>query len=256
MVRYLKFILFLVVSSCATLKPLPAHLRVSDASALLEKIERDSGEVKGFVAEVRLTYFRDGQRLKGTGTIACMVPGFLRYEILGPHGGPIEAFTMDGSEFQIAKLVENRFLYGPATPELLDELLPIAPLNLKPEDWVNLFRGVVTIPRGAGLNYDATVGRFKLEYERENLSMEVEVDPETNKITRIRAASEGVTLYEVVISMWDSKSGAPLDFSINSPPSKIQLRLRFREIESVYPIPKENFRLEVPRGTRPEYIGL
>jgi len=242
--------------SCTTLGGASKNRIVPDTPDLLEKIIASNSQVKGFVAEVRMTYFKDGQRLRGTGTIACMVPGFLRYELLGPHGGPIEAFSTNGVEFQIAKLAESRFFYGPASPAVLGELLPIAPLNLSPEDWVNLLLGIVDIPKEAGIRYDPGIGHFRLEYEKESLSMEVDVGPDTNKIIRIRASSKGVTLYEVGISEWDKRSGSPIDFKIEVPSSNMQLRLKFREFEIKYPLPEANFHLDPPRGVRPEYISL
>ena len=42
---------------------------------------------------------------------------------MGPHGGVLEAFATSGHTFELSKMSESRFLYGPATPDTLDRLL-------------------------------------------------------------------------------------------------------------------------------------
>jgi hypothetical protein len=229
-------------------------LKVAQLGELLERIERTSGGPESFVAEARLTYAREGRRLKGTATLACRRPGFLRYEIQGPHGGVLEAFATNGKEFQVAKLAEGRFLYGPARAILLNRLLPFAPLSLDAAGWVDLLFGRIAIPPSASWRYEPQIGRFVVEFERGEAAMRVEVVPETSRISRIRSAIEGESPWEVRISEWDP-SGLPAEMGFSAPGQGVEGRIKLRDIKVGQRLEDSLFVLEPPEGVISEYRG-
>jgi len=206
------------------------------------------------IAEARITYFQAGKRLKATATMVSKRPGSLRYEIIGPHGGALEAFATNGKELQIAKLSESRFLYGPATPELLDRLLPFAPLTMPSSGWVNLLFGQVDIPLGASLKYDDSNGQFVLEFPRGKTMMSLNVDPETTRISTIKGLVDGNLQYEVGISAW-APEGIPQKLRIVVPSQELEVRLEFREIQLNKSLDESLFVLEPIPGIASEYLG-
>jgi len=229
-------------------------LKVTQLGELLERIERTSGGPESFVAEARLTYAREGRRLKGTATLACRRPGFLRYEIQGPHGGVLEAFATNGKEFQVAKLAEGRFLYGPARAILLNRLLPLSPLSLDAAGWVDLLFGRIAIPPSASWRYDSQIGRFVVEFERGEAAMRVEVVPDTSRISRIRSAIEGESPWEVRISEWDP-SGLPAEMGFSAPGQGVEGRIKLRDIKVGQRLEDSLFVLEPLEGVISEYRG-
>ncbi|MEO1170795.1 MAG: hypothetical protein AAFX94_01925, partial [Myxococcota bacterium] len=122
-------ILFLVLlAGCAsTGAQLPT---VVDTESLQARMLSAQSQLKSYVGEARLTYFGPDGRVKGTATLAVEKPASLRYEIQGPHGGVIEAFATNGVELQLLDFKTNRFIYGPANPSTIDQLLSFAPLGM------------------------------------------------------------------------------------------------------------------------------
>lgn len=252
--RYWLIIVGLCLAGCATTTRLPEHLKVAELDELLERIERKSGGPESFVAEARLTWVGDGRRLKGTATLASKRPGFLRYEIQGPHGGVLEAFATNGKEFQVAKLAEGRFLYGPAKALLLNRLLPFAPLSLDSAGWVDLLFGRIAIPPSANWQYDPQIARFVVEFERGAAAMRVEVVPETSRISRITSAIEGESPWEVKISRWDP-SGLPAELGFSAPGQGGEGRIKLRDIKVGQHLEDSLFVLEPLEGVISEYRG-
>jgi len=252
--KYLYLLGLAALAGCATVHTLSPNLKVSTTGELLGKMKNAATGASSLVAEARMTYFEKGKRLKGTATIVSKRPGNLRYEILGPHGGVLEAFATNGKELQIAKLAENRFLYGPATPELLDQLLPFAPLNMTSTGWVNLLFGQVDIPSDAALRYDEIQGQFVLEFQRGATSLAVNVHPKTAQIHGIKGSVEGKLQYEVDITTW-APQGIPQELRITVPSEELEVRLELRDIELNKSLDESLFVLDPLPGIASEYLG-
>ena len=188
----------IVLMGCSA--SVPPKVNIHNKSDFFRQMGDTRVEAASFVAETRITYFKKGKRLKGTATIVAKQPGNLRYEILGPHGGVLEAFATNGKEFQLAKLAESRFFYGPATPDLLDRLLPFAPLRMTSTGWVELLFGQVHIPEGASFSYGKEIGFYRIEFYRGDTKVLVLVDPKTTKIHEIQGAVADKVQYVVRIA--------------------------------------------------------
>ena len=166
----------------------------------------------------------------------------------------IEAFATNGKEFQIAKLAESRFLYGPATPELLDKLLPFAPLHMTSAGWVELLFGQVYIPKDAVLTYSEESAQYRFEFERSETEVVVLVDPKTTKIQEIRGALAGATQYKVRIVQWAAE-GIPGKLHIVVPSQELEVRMHIREIAMGQLLEDGLFVLDPIAGVASEYLG-
>src|SRR5690554_3815951 len=102
--------LLALVTSCAGTIPLPRHLQVSGVQELQARMEKARPAVDKYFAEARLTYFGPQGRVKGTASLAVARPTSLRYDIIGPHGGVMEAFATNGEELQLLNPGQERFL--------------------------------------------------------------------------------------------------------------------------------------------------
>lgn len=247
----LSFLITLAACASATHQ---TEVNVSNSTELREKIKKSTAQDTSFIAEARLIYFKKSKRLKGSATIVARQPGHLRYEILGPHGGVIEAFATNGKELQIAKLAENRFLYGPASPELLDRLLPFAPLNLDSTGWVELLFGRVTIPEDAALRHVSEKQHYRFDFNRAGTQISVTVDSKTSRMMRITGHVAGERQYDVQVSRW-APEGIPKKLRIVVPKVELEVRMEFRDIQMGTSLDDGLFTLEPIRGIPTEYLG-
>ena len=135
------------VTQAAPPTPSPAQLQ--------QQLQAARSAVQCYSAEIRLTYFGPEGRLRGSANLLVQRPDHLRYELLGPHGGPLMAAVTDGNSMQAVDYKENRFVHGTATPAHLDALLQWAPLHLTPAGWVMLLFGEVDVPAAARVSFDA-----------------------------------------------------------------------------------------------------
>ena len=247
-------LLFLLCVGCAGRIPMPQHIESVTVSEVVKAMEKQSAELKSFTCEMRVTFFGPDGRLKGTVSLAAMRPGQFRYNLMGPHGGVLEAFATNGQTFDLSKMSESRFLYGPATPETLDRLLFFAPLHLDAAGWVDLLFGVVAIPEDALMNYDDKSGYLVLNWEQANRAMRVHVDPNTMQMTRLEVSVDGQLVCDVTIDDRHS-SGLPAKLVLNAPRDDVKATLKTRDIVLNPALTENTFRLSPPRGVKPEYWG-
>ena len=186
--------------------------------------------------------------------MAAARPGSFRYNVLGPHGGVIEAFATDGRELQVLKLLETRYLYGPASSETLDRLMAFAPLKLDSSGWVGLLFGTVTIPEGASLSSGKRGDEVEVSWPVGKRTLRLGVNEASGALKRLRVMQGDVLVSEVVISERDER-GLPEALEMRAPGAKVELEFRLREVEVGVTFPPGTFYIEPPAGFRAEYVG-
>ena len=152
----MKYLLVAVVAlgcGCATVAP-PASL-----GQLTSAMQAARSSVQSYSADAHLTYFGKEGRAKGGATLVVARPASLRYELHGPHGGVLQAFATNGNELQLLDFQENHFIYGPATPKVIDKLMQFAPLHLTAAEWVDMMFGEVTIASGGSVRINSPITR-------------------------------------------------------------------------------------------------
>jgi hypothetical protein len=247
------FMSFLTIG-CAGRIPLPEHLQQMTAQTVTDAMNKRAVKLKAFSSEVRVTYFGPDGRLKGTVSLAAQRPGKFRYNLMGPHGGVLEAFATNGQTFQLSKMSESRFLYGPATPDTLDRLLFFAPLHLGPKGWVDLLFGTVSIPSHATLDYSEQTGQWMLEWEEQEKFVRVHVEPQEMMMSRLEVSIAGELVCDVSIESRHAV-GLPAKLNLKAPRDKVQATLKTRDIRENPTFGKATFELSPPRGVKPEYWG-
>lgn len=243
-----------VLAACAGPSPAPSQFSATTPAMVASALNQQSAKHQSFSAEMRVTYFDTNGRLKGTASLAARRPGKFRYNLLGPHGGVLEAFATNGTTFELSKMSESRFLYGPATPTALDQLLPFAPLHLGPKGWVELLFGTIDIPPTATMVHEESTGLLILRFQRAARQVSVHVDPSTMHMRRLQVAQGENLLCDVTIEHRHS-SGLPSHLELNAPGQKVQATLKMRDIQTNPTFGESVFQLSPPRGVTPEYLG-
>lgn len=254
LVRTLLTLVILVCVGCVGRIPMPKHIEAMDVPAVAAAMQKHAQKLQSFTCEIRVTFFGPSGRLKGTVSLAAMRPGQFRYNLMGPHGGVLEAFATNGQTFELSKMSESRFLYGPATPDTLDRLLFFAPLNLDAKGWVELLFGVVSVPDDAAMTYDDKTGYLVLSWEQASKAMRVHVDPKTMQMSRLEVWVDGQLVCDVTIDDRHA-SGLPAKLVLNAPRDDVQATLKTRDIVLNPTLSEKTFLLSPPRGVKPEYWG-
>lgn len=247
-------LLALAASGCAKKIPLPEHLKVSGVQELQQRMQNSRAQVDKYFAEARLTYFGPQGRVKGTASLAVARPTSLRYDLIGPHGGVVEAFATNGEQLQLLNPGEERFLVGRASVENIDRLMAFAPLRLDPAGWVGLLFGEVDIPEHAALTYDENIGRFVVQWPEKSTDVQVrvEVDPQSARVTRAQVFRADTLMSDVIIESRDAR-GLPSALKMKVPERNIDLQVVLRDVEhDPENLGSEAFALQPPRGITPE----
>jgi outer membrane lipoprotein-sorting protein len=243
-----------VSPACAGKIPLPRHLAVGSVDELRTRLQGAKTSASSYTAEARLTYFGPRGRVRGTASLAVKRPASLRLELLGPHGGVLEAFATNGRELQLSDLKASRFYYGPATPAHIDALLGIATLQAPAERWVELLFGEIALPGDARLSYDDEIGRFVLTWQVDAAVHRVEVDPASSRVVAAEIRREGAVASRVLVEERDER-GLPiaLRLRVESPPTDVEIRLR--DVAYDAELADDVFVLTPPRNVKPEYLS-
>lgn len=243
----------ILTTGCIHRLPLPERLKVNDTAELVARMKQNQSPVSRYLAELRVTYFGPEGRMRTTGTIAVSRPASLRCEMNGPHGAVVSAFATNGVELQALDVASSRFLYGPATAQNLDRLLPFAPLGLSANAWVKLLFGEIDIPSNAALSYDETRGHFVLRWRDNGNDNEVAIDPATTRLVQALVFSGATLVSAVHIEERDPK-GLPVRLNVEAPQARIDLQAVLRDIEADGDIDASAFVLDPPTGIVPEHL--
>jgi len=252
----------LLATACAKRIPLPEHLRPAGVEELRQRMQKAGSPVQKYFAEARMTYFGADGRIKGSASLAVMRPQSLRYDLVGPHGGVIEAFATDGSQLQLLIPGEARLLEGPATPQNVDRMMSFAPLHLDPQGWVALLFGEVSVPAGAQLRYDDTAGHFVVHWSAAGSEVSLGVDPRTSRVVTAQVR-QGERLASTVLIEERDPRGLPIRLRMKArvvtpegSKDESDIRVILRDIEhDPAGLDAASFRLRPPRGVVPEPIA-
>jgi outer membrane lipoprotein-sorting protein len=244
----------LLLQACATWKAVPPQLAADSAQELLQRVDAAKAKVGGYSAEMRFTYFGSEGRVRGTAIVVARRPHFLRYDIMGPHGGVLSAFATNGTELQLLNVSDSSFQYGPATSANMAKLLPLAPLHLGPAQWVGLLMGDPPIADHAQLRWDGYSGRYLLEWEEGPWSHGVAIDPQSNQITAMELSRPGEKAMRVELSD-RLPSGLASRLQVEAPNVAAQIKIQLRDVVLEPDVDDDAFAIEPPKGAKLEYLG-
>ncbi len=244
----------LALVACGRQVPLATALRAPGPDELRQRMSAAQVAGAAYTAELRLTSFGPAGRARGTASLAVQRPASFRYELLGPHGGVVQAFATNGHELQLLDVGASRFLHGPATPANISRLLALVPLDLTARDWVNLLFGEVTVPEAAGLGYDAQAASFVWTWEKPPQRGRVEVDPHTAHATRAVMWDGDAKVWEITVVSRDAR-GLPAELKLEAPAAKASVEVHLRDVDHVPQLDATLFTLDPPRGVNIERLA-
>jgi outer membrane lipoprotein-sorting protein len=233
----------------ADMRPLP-----SPADALAELVEK-SGDRKNLRALARVTYFGPKGRARVKAALLAERPGSFRVETISPFEQPIDVMASNGTKLWL--LSEKRLREGPATPENISRLLPLA---MNPEEVVDtLLGGVPTSSR-----FTPKTLEWAEDGEHWLLVMEDGAEENRLSIDPVRKVVEKMTLgapgakprlsveFEDFERVGASTAELPHKIHIELPDRGLDVRIKLEEAEVDVPLAADLFRINAPPGVDPE----
>ena len=236
----------LFAAACTTNVAPPPSVAV-----MADTLQRGRSSHRAYSADLRITYFGKEGRAKAGATLAVARPASMRYELHGPHEGVIQAFATNGLELQLLDFQNNRFVYGPATPDTLDKLMQFAPLHQSAEAWVGMLFGDVTVPAGAELGARGPL--WLARWTEGDITRQVLVDPTSGHVKRLLASRGEAVLSDVEVDDHDP-SGIPTRLHMQVPSAKVDIEIKLRDLAIDPELDASVFVLESPAALVPERI--
>ncbi len=238
------------LSACHHLRPLrfgPGG-EIRDPHVLLRALDERSARLTSIEAHGRIEIH--GPRGNGsTGIeIAARRPSSLRIEIDSFFGSPVGLLATDGRD--VAFLDEERgvFAAGPATPEAMARILPVA---WPPARAVDLL--LADPPRLSGsMTLRVDPGRAAYELAISAGGVRQLLDLDTESLALVHASLSGEEGYEADFHDLASIGGVdfPREIAVRVPAAATILRLRWREVKLDVAFSPALFRLSPPPGLR------
>lgn len=233
----------------ADMRPLP------EPASVLEAVRAKTGTRKNLRALGRVTYFGEKGRVRLKAVLLAQRPGAFRFETISPFEQPIDVMASDGQRLWL--LSENRLREGPATPENIARLLPLA---MKPSEVVDtLLGGVPTserfTPESLEWSEDGDRWLLSLSTDTEETSR-LTIDPTSKQVERMTLEDQGgvrvVVSFEDFRSAGPGKGELPEKIRIQMPRRDLDVRIKLKEAEVDVALAPGLFRISPPPGVEPE----
>ncbi len=247
--RSLLLLLLLGCCACATL---PVGPPPPPPEKLLQEIQKRSQFLQGLKGLAHVRVLAPGKFFAAQEVILARRPGFLRLESLSPLGNPQFYLVVNGPELFLYNPGENRYYRGLSKTAHLSSILPI---TLDPEEIVTLLLGgFPLLPyEEASVEYDAREGLLILQLigssgkERQTLG----IHPQSGDVLSVEYHLRGTTRR---LSYSDfrpaSEFSFPFKIHFESPESRTQLIVEYKDLETNPSWEDQDFQLPVPRGAQ------
>jgi hypothetical protein len=247
-------------------RPYPAPV----ATDVLAALDRQEAHLRTLRAELKVDYFGNEGRIKGTVAVLADRQGTFRLDTVSPLGTSLSTTVSDGSSLWILDARSDRFYAGPATACTVASIIGV-PLPVR--QLVAVLFGVVPrinpastgapgVTQAATLWWDAERGREQLHIVGENGLAQ------TLELTRVGARwrverselrnAQGRPLHRMTLEdfQWvESAQGElPTRVELDRPegaqgPSNVRIRLISRQVNGA--VESDAFSLPVPAGMVP-----
>jgi len=207
-------------------------------------------------ALARVTYFGPKGRARVKAALLAERPGSFRVETISPFEQPLDVMASDGSKLWL--LSDKRLREGPATPENISRLLPLA---MNPEEVVDtLLGGVPTSSRFTpkALEWDEDGEHWLLTMEDGLEESRLVIDPVRKVVEKMTLGVRG-TKPRLVVEFEDferiGNTGAaelPHKIHIELPDRRMDLKIKLEEAEVDVPLAAGLFRIDAPPGVETE----
>jgi Domain of unknown function (DUF4292) len=222
-----------------------------DAMALLGEVDAIDARVAALQSQAKVRV--EGGTRKGnlTAFVAVAAPASVHLEVLDFFGRPSAILVSDGQRFVLFQAETGVWLRGPATPDNLARILPVA---LPPEQLVAMLLG--RAPRlqddRPELQIDAEANAFRVQLRAGEQSQQLWVDPGLRRVVRSQLSGPGG--YGVTFEDFTEVRQVPFPRKLSfSGPATVVLEYTDPRLGEVPP--ESLFRAEPPTGARVEEVG-
>jgi hypothetical protein len=181
-------------------------------------------------------------------------PGRIRVESYDFFGNVLSVLAFDGGRLALFVAQQKVFFRGPATPENVARLVPVA---VTPEALATLLGGSAPLLDGAPVSAVPGDGVMVLTLRQGDLEQRLEIGPGAvvvaSRIWRLlRGGDFAPAGLHADFSVHRSRGGArvPTDLSARDPGAKVALTLHWRELTVNGPVDPGLFTLSPPAGAR------
>lgn len=216
-------------------------------------LQRRGGQIKTLNAMASLEAWREDERVRFRQFLLLERPDKLRVDTLSPFDQPIAVTTSDGQTVSVYNLESKRFLQGPATPENLARLLN---LKMDGEELVALVGGGVPLvtPIEQSLDWDADVGRWRLDIKGVRRRQRILLEPDRLRITSTTVWQGDAVQYIVTMGQY---GGAPPEeipqrLRVEVPTDKLRVDIKVKDFTLNEALDPEAFTLTPPAGIQVE----
>lgn len=232
----------------------PGPIRTPDTSTLpsaeaaLAQVRARASDRDNMRASGRVTYFGEEGRIRVRTIVLAQRPSAFRVETLSPLEQPIDVMTSDGNTVWL--LSKGRLRIGPATPDRIARLLPLA---LPPDAVVDILLGGVPASvdvTATGIVWDDDLWKVDLE-ALGGARGHLWVDPALTVPTRWETERIRVDFED-----FDEVAGAAgpfprrINVKIASPEADVRIRLDAPQLGAS--LEPGLFRIDAPPGVEPE----
>jgi hypothetical protein len=247
--RRLHLVALVVAAGCHPAAP-PPDLSL-DPRALLVQVEAAQARVRAVQGEARVRVDARGMSGAVTQYLAAEEPDRLHVEALDFFGNPLLVLAAGGGRFALYDAREKVFYRGAATPGNLARLVPLA---LSAEELVRILCGSAPLLGGAPVAAEPRPGFVWLELKDGDRTQGLRVGAGGAVIrSTVRVAgARAPGTYDLAFEDLEPRGGVPFPktVTLRSARPRVELDVRWREVEVNPALDPALFRLDPPRGAR------
>ena len=248
-VRLLLFLAtFFLLSSCATIPPLPPE--APSPQDLFQRVKDHLKTRQGLKGLATMKIAAPQKSVTVQEVFFVRLPAFLRAETLGPLGTPQLYLATNGRELSVYAPAENRYYYGPATPSRLSFALPVP---FQPAELAAFLLGSPLLDdyEAASVHPDRKEGLWMLELIAPGEQQTLWVDPRSLQVIRAEFSRPGSAGQLFFSDFRETRAGLfPNRIEVIAREPKIRISVTYEEVELNPQWADGDFQLPVPRGAK------
>jgi outer membrane lipoprotein-sorting protein len=247
----------LVTAGCPPPAPVERPYAPPTGQELLTALRARADRIATLRAEARADEMGPGgERVKVTVNLLFARPGKMRIEAESPLGGTVATLVADGQRFALLDTRENRFLAGPARACNVARLIRV---ELPPEELVSTMMGGAPLDgEVAGVGWDKSHGgREVLDLRAPDGGSErllLGNGRNWDILEAERRDAGGTVRWRIRHEDFEDVGGLrlPRRTTLEEPPHKADVRIRYREVTPNVDVKPAQFQLEPPAGLKVE----
>lgn len=243
---------FLIVatlfSGCSLIKYPPYRLPTPSPD-LIERARQSNGEIRSVRGIGRVEVVSQGKKLRSKQFILVGKPDMMRIDLLDFRGLPFLRLAFRGETFQAMDMRENVFYFG----EVARGISLFVPLRINSREFVALLLGEMPSQEQVLARYDAHRRLYELTFPP-SIRWESQtfwIHPKTlrvKEVSKIGAATGEVIRVSFSRFRRSGHAAFPREVKIEVPGAENRIRFSFQTIDINPRLPRELFRLTIPRG--------